>query len=91
MSGYRCFNCHKGRMMGLQHKHHPGVAGGRWKKRAPKTPKTFLPNLHAAKIVVDGTPKRVKLCTKCLRKYKESVKVKVATVEEITVPVVASV
>ena len=65
-----CFLCHKGSMTGKQHKHHPGVAGGRWKKRAPKTPKVFKPNLHAAHVMVGGINKKVKLCTKCLRKSK---------------------
>lgn len=60
-------------MRGLQHKHHPGVAGGRWKKRAPKTPKTFKPNLHYARIPVGGNLKRVRLCTKCLRLYKKKI------------------
>lgn len=63
----RCANCDKGIMIGRTHKHHPGVAGGRWKKRAPKTQKIFKPNLHVARILVDGTRKKVKLCTKCLR------------------------
>lgn len=32
--------------------------------------RTFKPNLHAARVVVGTTMKRVKLCTKCLRMYK---------------------
>lgn len=68
----RCANCEKGVMVGKQHKHHPGVAGGRWKKRAPKTQKIFKPNLHSAKIMVDGMSKRVRLCTKCLRLAKQA-------------------
>lgn len=67
----KCALCGKGAMKGLQHKHHPGVAGGRWKKRAPETPKTFKPNLHNARVVLDGTRKQVKLCTKCLRVVKK--------------------
>lgn len=62
-------------MVGKQHKHHPGVAGGRWLKRAPKTQKIFKPNLHWTKIVVDGNFKKVRLCTKCLRIEKEKMKV----------------
>ena len=67
----KCFNCHKGRMVGRQHTHHPGVAGGRWKKRAPKTQKIFKPNLHWAKVKINGMMKRVRLCTKCLRRAKK--------------------
>lgn len=69
-----CDFCGKGSMIGRQHKHHPGVAGGRWKRRAPKTVKVFKPNLHASKVTIDGTSKRVRLCTKCLRIAKEAMK-----------------
>jgi len=70
----RCDNCHKGIMVGKQHTHHPGVAGGRWKKRAPKTQKIFMPNLHNAKILVNGRYEKMRLCTKCLRRAKEQMK-----------------
>jgi len=32
--------------------------------------RVFRPNLHPAKITVDGTTMRVRLCTKCLRQLK---------------------
>lgn len=64
---YICDYCGKGRMVGKQHKHHKGVAGGRWLKRAPKTQKIFLPNLHIAHVLINGAKTKVKLCTKCLR------------------------
>lgn len=70
----KCFNCDKGRMVGRSHTHHPGVAGGRWKKKAPVVQKIFKPNLHWARIAVDGAMKRVRLCTKCLRRAKTSIK-----------------
>lgn len=63
----RCDNCTKGVMMGKSHKHHPGVAGGRWKRRAPKTAKMFRPNLHSTRVLVGTNYQRLKLCTKCLR------------------------
>lgn len=68
---FKCDNCGKGKMIGRQHKHHPGVAGGRWKRRAPHTLKVFKPNLHSARITVDGQTKRMRLCTKCQRILKE--------------------
>lgn len=68
----KCDKCGKGRMVGKQHTHHPGVAGGRWKKRAPKTQKIFKPNLHFARVKVNGGIKRLRLCTKCLRLLKKS-------------------
>lgn len=72
----KCFNCKKGRMVGKQHKHHKGVAGKRWLKRAPTTQKIFKPNLHSTRILIDGGYKRVKLCTKCLRIAKKEMEEK---------------
>lgn len=59
--------------MGRQHTHHRGVAGGRWKKRAPKTAKAFAPNLQKVKIMVNGVVKQVKLCTKCIKRVKKDI------------------
>lgn len=36
-----------------------------------RTTRTFKPNLHVARVVVNGTSKKLKLCTKCLRMYKK--------------------
>jgi len=69
-----CFHCGKGIIMGRQHTHHRGVAGGRWKKRAPKTAKAFAPNLQKIKIMVGGVAKQVKLCTKCIKRVKKDVR-----------------
>ncbi len=55
-SGYKCYNCGKGNMVG----HNVSHAKNR-------TRKVFRPNLHPARIVVDGTSMRVRLCTKCIR------------------------
>lgn len=90
----KCFNCGKGIMVGKQHKHHPGVAGQRWKKRAPKTQKVFKPNLHVARIPMDGMTKRVRLCTKCLRMFKGKTKKnqkEVPQVSAVNSPMVATV
>lgn len=82
---YKCDFCGKGKMIGRQHTHHPGVAGGRWKKRAPKTVKIFKPNLHATRVLVDGVYKRMKLCTKCLRRVKEEIKAKQKSFQSKTI------
>ncbi|NMB84299.1 hypothetical protein GYA28_03340 [Candidatus Roizmanbacteria bacterium] len=66
-----CFYCHKGLLYGRSHTHHRGVAGGRWKKRAPKTQRVFEPNLQRIDIVEKGEVQRVKLCTKCLKRIKK--------------------
>lgn len=60
-------------MHGRSHTHHRGVAGGRWKKRAQKTPKLFRPNLQGVIILVDQKEMRVKLCTKCIKRVKKDI------------------
>ena len=35
-----------------------------------RTRKVFKPNLHSARVVVDGTSMKIRLCTKCLRDLK---------------------
>ena len=57
-------------MIGRSHRHHKGVAGGKWLQRAQKTPKVFKPNLHAFKGFLKGRKGKWLLCTKCLRKAK---------------------
>ena len=52
----QCFNCGKGVMYG----HNVSHAKNR-------TRKIFKPNLHSARILVNGVYKRVRLCTKCQR------------------------
>ena len=59
--GNKCANCGKGVMWGHNVSH---------SKR--RTNRSFKPNLHGARIVINGTAKRVKLCTKCLRMAKEA-------------------
>jgi ribosomal protein L28 len=68
-----CFHCGKGILMGRQHTHHRGVAGGRWKKRAPKTAKAFAPNLQKVRVMVGDVAKQVKLCTKCIKRVKKDI------------------
>jgi ribosomal protein L28 len=64
----RCYNCGKTIIFGRSHTHHRGVAGGRWKKRAPKTQRIFEPNLVRVNIIEKGRVKRVTLCSKCLKR-----------------------
>lgn len=68
-----CYYCGKGIMFGRSHTHHRGVAGGRWKKRAPKTQRIFKPNLQPTSIMEDGEMKQVKLCGKCIKRVKKDV------------------
>ena len=55
-----------------------------------RTRKIFKPNLHSARIIVGGTAKKVRLCTKCIRKFKEAtVNVKSVDIVPEAAPVVA--
>lgn len=57
----KCANCGKGVMYGHNVSH---------SKR--RTKRIFKPNLHVARIKVDGRFMRVKLCTKCQRMFKSA-------------------
>jgi len=70
----KCFHCKKESVSGRSHTHHRGVAGGRWKKRAPKTQRLFKPNLHKMFILVNDKKTRVFLCSKCLKRVNRDVK-----------------
>lgn len=72
----RCEICDKKTHTGRQHTHHTGVAGGQWKKRAPKTPRTFKANLHNVTYEVNGVKTRVHACTKCIKRIKFDNKLK---------------
>lgn len=60
-------------MMGRTHTHKRGVAGGRWKKRAPKVNRTFRANIQPMSIVENGKKKSIRLCAKCLKRIKYDV------------------
>lgn len=69
-----CYHCGKGILFGRTHTHHRGVAGGRWKKRAPKTQKIYRANLIRLSIIENGVKKRIKLCSSCLKRVRKDVK-----------------
>jgi ribosomal protein L28 len=52
--------------------------------------RTFEPNLHSAKVMIGGILKRVRLCTKCLRKLKKSTVKKEAVSSKVQSPVAAA-
>jgi large subunit ribosomal protein L28 len=54
-----CYVCEKGKVFGNQVSH-----SNRHNKR------TWLPNLRRVKAVIDGSPKRINVCTRCLRSGK---------------------
>ena len=55
----RCEICGKGSMTGNLVSH-----------SNRKTKKVSKPNIQRIKVVVDGTPKRMRVCTRCLRSGK---------------------
>lgn len=70
MTVSHCDLCGKGKLVTRMGKHHKGVAGGKWKHRAPKTVRVLKPNLHPFKGILLGRKGKWWLCTKCLRKIK---------------------
>jgi len=60
----KCDICAKAPVFGrnIRHKH-----SGQWLRRAPKTSRRFEPKLQNATIYVGGVPKKVCICTRCLR------------------------
>lgn len=68
---FGCYHCGKGLLYGRSHTHHRGVAGGRWKKRAPKTQRIFKANLVRLSIIEKGKTVRIRLCTKCLKRIRK--------------------
>jgi ribosomal protein L28 len=66
-----CEICGKKTVIGRRKQHKRGVAGRRWKKRAQVTIRKFKPNIHSATIMVGNKRKKVKICSKCLKRYKK--------------------
>lgn len=65
-----CDNCGKKTVTGVHQRHKRGVAGKRWKNRSQATLRTFKPNLQAATVVVSGVPTQLRLCTRCIKKFR---------------------
>ena len=82
----RCAICAKKTQVGRSSKHHRGVSGKQWLKRAQVTKRTFKPNLQWANI--DGI--RLKVCAKCLKLIKKGQK-ETAVKEESKTSLTASV
>ncbi len=71
---YRCELCEKKTRAGRSSRHHPGVAGQQWKRRAQKTLRTFKPNLHVVTLPLGGVMTRVKACTSCIKRVRFDLK-----------------
>ncbi len=66
----KCDVCGKTTAFGrnIRHKH-----SGRWERKAPRTNRTFKPNVQNKTLILDGAPVRLKICTRCLRTITKSV------------------
>lgn len=73
---YICQNCHKSIVAGRTQRHHRGVAGKRWRNRAPMTTRVFKPNLQNATVWINGVSQKLRLCTNCIKKFKKEGKIK---------------
>lgn len=61
----KCEICSKSVVFGRNIRHQ---ASGGWFRRAPKTNRTFRPNVQKATVTLDeGVQVQVKVCTRCLR------------------------
>lgn len=60
----KCQVCGKGTVFGrnIRHRH-----AGRWERKAPRTNRTFRANVSKRVVYVDGNPRRISICTRCLR------------------------
>ena len=60
----RCDVCAKTTAYGrnIRHKH-----SGRWERKAPRTNRTFEPNVQNRTFRIEGISIRLKICTRCLR------------------------
>lgn len=46
------------------------VSGNRVSHSNKKAKRSFRPNLHTMRVVIDGKPVRAKVCSRCLRSQK---------------------
>jgi len=60
----QCEYCGKSKMFGRNIRHKHSIA---WERRAPKTSRTFEPNVQKTKLMINGVMRSVRICTRCLR------------------------
>jgi large subunit ribosomal protein L28 len=59
-----CQVCEKHVTFGRNIRH---KSSGRWERKAHKTPRTFEPNVHKQRVLINGVVQRIYICTRCLR------------------------
>jgi len=80
-----CQNCEKAVTIGNSQRHGRGVAGKRWKKRAPDTRRLFKPNLQKIAVVVDGKKVHTTLCAKCIKRLNKDGKLSPMTASKVAI------
>jgi ribosomal protein L28 len=75
-----CYLCAKKQQMGRISRHHRGVAGKQWLKRAQKRAKVFKANLQTK--TINGI--RMTLCAKCIKKVNREIGIAQAEPEKAT-------
>lgn len=73
---YVCDNCGKSIVVGRSQRHGRGVAGKRWLKRTQSTVRLFKPNLQKVSVIVNGKKISMRLCAKCLKRFKKEGKIR---------------
>ncbi len=61
----RCDVCNKKTQHGDQHIHRHSA----WRYKAPRTKRTWKPNLRTVKLTVEGQKVELKMCMSCYSKY----------------------
>ena len=54
-----------------KHKRGRSGGGGKWRFKAPKTKRTWKPNLRKVKVMVNGTSRRIKISMKAYKKLRK--------------------
>ncbi len=80
----KCDICNKHSVAGGTHKHHRGVAGGQWKRRATHTKRTIGVNIHWVTLPMNGVMTRLHACANCVKRVRFDLKKKVAASTVIT-------
>ncbi len=63
-----CELCGKSAVAGRRIQHHHSIG---WKFKAPKSTRSFKPNLRTIKVDVDGDVKSVSTCMKCYKRLQK--------------------
>ena len=64
----QCYICGKSTVAGRNIQHHHSIG---WRFKAPKTTRTFKPNLKKINIEVDGKEMKVPVCMKCYKRLRK--------------------